>query len=411
MTGVERYAELLVRVAVNLQQGQRLVIWKAPVDAAPFVRLLAEKAYAAGAEYVEVFWQDDRLELSRMTHSSAAVLAKRPYWEVQIMEQSAADGAAFLFFDCTCAGVFDRTPAAVVARALELENEQLQRVWHFFVRNAVNWSIVTVPTESWARKVYPESVPREGVLRLWEDIFFACRVDTEDFIERWTAHRAALELRSELLNRLHFQALHFSAPGTDLRVSLAAGHIWRHPGFVSTDGIPFIADIPIEEIFTLPDRSGVNGTVRATRPLVVSGRTMKDFAFRFEDGKLVDLSAADHDREMLERLIGSDEGALRLGEVALVANDSLVSQLNKHFYNTIFDENASCHLALGRAYRFCLEGGEDMPEVEFTEAGGNLSGIHIDFMIGSEQLNVVGIDSEGRSHQILQDGLWVLPSS
>ncbi|MCA1753518.1 MAG: aminopeptidase [Spirochaeta sp.] len=408
MTEIERYASLLVRVAVNLQEGQRLVIWKAPVDAAPFVRLLAERAYEAGAEYVEVFWQDDRLELARMTHSRAEVLAKRPYWEVHIMEKAAADGAAFLFFDCTCAGVFDRTPASVVARALELENEQLQRVWHFFVRNAVNWSIVTVPTESWARKVYPDLLPSEGVTALWEDIFFACRVDTDDFIERWAAHRGALETRSDILNELHLQALQFSAPGTELRVALPAGHIWRHPGFVSADGIPFIADIPIEEIFTLPERTGVNGTVTATRPLVVSGRTMTNFSFRFEGGKLVELIADDHDREMLERLISSDEGALRLGEVALVANDSLVSQLNKPFFNTIFDENASCHLALGRAYRFCLEDGEEMTDEDFITAGGNLSGIHIDFMIGSGELNVDGIDSNGAAHPILRSGLWVV---
>ena len=209
---------------------------------------------------MEVFWQDDRLERTRLTHTSESVLQALPRWEVDIMEKAAAAGDAFLFFDCTCAGVFDNTPASLVARALALENEHLQRVWRFFVRNSVNWSTATVPTESWARKVYPTLSTAEGIRALWNDIFVAARVTADNYAERWRLHRAMLETRSTTLNGLKLRKLHFTAPGTDLSV-----------------GVPFIADIPIEEVFTLPDRHAVNGTVQTTRALVVSGRTVSSF--------------------------------------------------------------------------------------------------------------------------------------
>ena len=407
---VRRYAALLARIAVNIQPGQRFIIWKAPVDAAWFVRTLAEEAYKAGAVYVEVFWQDDRLELTRLTHTAAEVLEAQPQWQVEIMERAAAEGHAFLFFDCTCAGVFDHTPAATLARALALENEHLQRVWSFFIRNEVNWSIATVPTESWARKVYPDepSVGR-GLRRLWEDIFVVSRVQHEDFAERWHAHRKDLEKRCDVLNEQRFEALRFVGPGTDLRIGLPARHRWQHPGFQTTSGIPFIADIPIEEIFTLPDRDAVEGEVTSTGPLVVSGRTINEFTLRIEGGEVREVRAGDHDRELLERIIRSDAGAGRLGEVALVPQDSPVARLRRPYYNTLFDENSSCHLALGRAYRFCLDGAQGLSDEEFRAAGGNTSSIHIDFMVGSDNLDVWGVNADGSELQLLRSGRWQLP--
>ena len=322
---VRRYAQLLIHVAVNLQHGQLLTVWKAPVDAAPFVRLLTEEAYAAGASYVDVFWQDDRLELTRLTRTATAVYDDRPSWEVEVMESSAKNGGAFLFFDCTCAGVFDSTPADVVARALALETEHLQRVWQFFIRNTVNWSIATVPTESWARKVYPDQPLETAIANLWEMIFITCRVDSKDYELRWLSHRAALRQRSDALNRLNLRQLRFSGPGTELIVGLPKNHIWRHPGFTTTGGVPFIPDIPIEEIFTLPDRASVEGSVRSTRPFVVSGRTVSDFTLHFQAGRVAGIEGSRHARAMLTQLINNNENADCLGEVAIVPEDSLVA--------------------------------------------------------------------------------------
>jgi len=405
---VQRYAALLIRVAVNLQRGQRLTIWKAPVNAAPFVRSLTEEAYEAGAAYVDVFWQDDRLELIRLTHTLPDTYADRPAWEVEVMESSAQDGGAFLFFDCTCAGVFDNTPAAVVSRAIALENEHLQRVWQFFVRNTVNWSIATVPTESWARKVYPALEPADGIRRLWEAIFTTCRVDTEDYEARWFRHRKALEQRSDALNRLSLTELRFTALGTDLTVGLPPNHTWQHPGFHTTQGLPFIADIPIEEIFTVPDRDRVDGVVRSTRPLVVNGQTLSDFTVRLERGRIVEITGDDRAQRLLTHLLENNDGADRLGEVAIVPEDSLVAMQGHSFYNTIFDENSSCHLAIGRAYRFCMAGGKEMDDPAFVAAGGNVSPVHVDFMIGSREMSVTGVTTDGTVVSILEAGQWVL---
>lgn len=405
---IRRYARLLVRVAVNVQPGQRFTIWKAPVDAAPFVRMLTEEAYVAGASYVEVFWQDDHLELIRLMRTSTSVYADRPDWEVTVMETSAREGGAFLFFDCTCAGVFDNTPTALVARALTLENEHLQRVWQFFVRNTVNWSIATVPTPSWARKVFPELPVKEGIQELWETIFATCRVDSENYVERWEQHRRSLEERSTTLNDLHLRALHFEGPGTQLRVGLPAGHIWRHPGFVTQDGVPFIADIPIEEVFTLPHRNEVEGSVRSTRPFVVNGRTVDNFSLRFREGKVSEIEGRTQDQEMIRGLLDNNPGADRLGEVALVPEDSVVASRDRSFYNTLFDENSSSHLAFGRAYRFCLEGGEDMEDRDFVASGGNVSSVHVDFMVGSGEVDVFGETAEGGRVPIMKDGKWYL---
>ncbi len=394
---------------MNIQPGQRFIIWKAPVDAAWFVRVLAEEAYKAGAVYVELFRQDDRLKLTRLTHTSPEVLEAQPQWQVEIMERAAAEGHAFLFFDCTCAGVFDHTPAATLARALTLENEHLQRVWSFFIRNEVNWSIATVPTESWARKVYPDepSVGR-GLRRLWEDIFVVSRVRHEDFPERWRAHRKELEKRCNVLNEHRFEALCFVGPGTDLRIALPARHRWQHPGFQTTSDIPFIADIPIEEVFTLPDCDAVEGLVTSTGPLVVSGSTINELTLRIEGGEVREVHAADHHRELLERIVESDPGARRLGEVALVPQDSPVARLRRPYYNTLFDGNSSCHLALGRAYRFCLDGAEELSEEEFRASGGNISTVHIDFMVGSDRLDVWGVNADGSEVGLLSKGLWSL---
>ncbi len=401
-----RYARLLVRVAINVQPRQRLIVWKAPVEAAPFIRLLAEDAYRAGASYVDVLWKDDRLELERITRPAPELLRDLPRLEIDLMETAARRGEAFLFFDCTCAGAFDGASPELVALALQLETERVQGVWSLFVRNRVNWSIVTVPTESRARKVYPAHSASEGLDRLWEDVFAAARVNEAGFGAAWRRHRGALERRSRLLNELHLATLRFEAPGTDLLVRLPVGHLWNHLGFHIPSRTAFVADVPFEEVFTLPDRSGVGGQVQTTRPLVVNGHVVSSFSLRFQDGRVAGMDASPSDRVLLEKLLAADEGAARLGEVALVPEDSIVARRGRLFFNTLFDENASCHLALGRAYRFCLKESENLSNEAFRQAGGNNSAIHVDFMIGSRELNVTGVDRNGHSVPILRSGLW-----
>ena len=256
--------------------------------------------------------------------------------------------------------------------------------------------------------MYPAHSVSEGLELLWEDVFAAARVNEANFVGAWRAHRDTLERRSRLLNGMRLDSLHLEAQGTDLLVRLPEDHRWTHVGFHTPSGTAFIADIPIEEVFTLPDRSGANGRVRATRPLVVSGRVIDGFALHFRAGRVAEVEASPGDRTLLGKLLATDEGAARLGEVALVPEDSTVARRGRLFYNTLFDESSSCHLALGRAYRFCLKGGENLSDEAFRKAGGNDSAIHLDFMIGSKELAVTGIDRNGRRVPVFRSGRWAL---
>jgi aminopeptidase len=272
-------------------------------------------------------------------------------------------------------------------------------------KNGMNWTLLGVPVEGWARKIFPDLPEKEQLPAHWDAIFKICRIYEEDPIAAWAAHLKDLQKRGEYLNQKAYQKLHFSAPGTDLEITLPEGHIWRSAGFETQSGIPFTANIPTEEVFTLPDRRFTEGSVSSTRPLVYAGNVIDKFSLTFKEGKVVDFSA-EQGEAMLESLISTDDGASMLGEIALVPNSSPISQSGLLFYNTLYDENASCHMALGNAYRFSLDGGEKMTGEGFEALGGNNSLVHVDFMFGSGQLDIDGIRSTGEVEPVFKNGEW-----
>jgi aminopeptidase len=272
-------------------------------------------------------------------------------------------------------------------------------------RNATNWGVVAAASEPWAAKVFPD-VPRGDQLpRLWETIARFCRLDRPDPIEAWKAHLAALAARSDDLNRKRYAALRFRAPGTDFTVGLPPGHLWVSGESVTQSGIRFVANLPTEEVFTIADRQRVDGTVHATKPLRYAGTLIEDFSLRFEGGRVVDVKAA-RGETVLRQLVQTDATSGRLGEVALVPHGSPIAQSGLLFYNTLFDENAASHVALGSAYKFTLTGGDSMSDAAFEQAGGNRSAIHVDFMIGSGEMDVDGVHESGSAEPLMRSGEW-----
>jgi aminopeptidase len=402
-----RYADLLVRTGVDLRPGQTLVIRKAPVESAPAIRILVDAAYAAGAGHVEVFWNDTRLDRIRISEGSLEELEKEHTRVGQRCAEAAAAGAAFLAITGHDPRAFASVPQERLHAALKAENVSLAPFRRYIMNDTVNWLVAAVVTEGWAAAVFPDLPAEHACARLWETIFQLCRIDRPDPEAAWLQHRKAIQERREYLDRKAFTSLRYSSPGTRLEVGLPDGHIWHGVGAVTESGIPFIANMPTEEVFTLPHRDKTEGVVVGTRPFVVGGTTIEDFRFRFEKGRIVEASAA-RGEGFLRNLITEDDGASRLGEVALVPHSSPVSQSGLVFHNTLFDENASCHLALGRGYRFCLEDGQKLPDEEFALRGGNSSIIHEDFMIGSDQLDIDGVTRDGSRVALFREGEWVI---
>lgn len=409
-TNLKKYAELAVKVGLNLQPGQKLILQHlrnggVPIQTAPLIRELVASAYRAGSPYVEVQWRDDDLLFSRLEHAPRDSFGDFPVYLAQgILDVIDSGGAMF-----TVSAI---DPDLMAGQDPEILN-QMQRAfldaWKpistHIGKNTMNWSLFSIPVEGWAAKVFPDLPEPEQVPALWDAIFKICRVYEEDPVAAWKTHLENLQKRSDYLNEKAYRELYYKAPGTDLRLVLPQGHIWRSAGFESQSGIPFTANIPTEEVFTLPDCRYTEGTVRSTRPLVYMGNVIDKFSLTFKDGKVVDFTA-EQGEEFLESLIKTDQGAGMLGEVALVPNSSPISQSGLLFYNTLLDENASCHLALGSAYRFSLEGGETMTGEEFADQGGNNSLVHSDFMLGSGDLDIDGVLENGEVEAIFRSGEW-----
>ncbi len=402
---LQAYAELLLRKGVNLQAGQRLFVRKAPVEQVEFMRILAQTAYRMGARHVEIFWADDRITRTRFELAPDDSFNEYPTHQTEAMVEGAKRGDAFMAITGANPSLLDGIDSRRVADAVRAENQAMSEFRSYSMRNAVNWLVAAVPTSGWARTVFPRLAPEKAVQRLWEHIFRLCRLDLDDPIEAWEEHATEIAGRTDYLNARQYQALHYRGPGTDLMVGLPERHQWHGVGSRTPKGVEFIPNMPTEEVFTLPHSRRVDGTVTATRPLAISGRTIDGFTLRFEGGRVVDMSARvgeDSLRETLE----TDPGAARLGEVALVPDSSPVSRSGLLFHNTLFDENASCHLALGRAYRFCLADGEQLSGDEFAGRGGNSSMVHYDFMIGSAELHIDGETAEGSTEAVFRSGEW-----
>ena len=409
---LEAYAELTVRVALNLQRGQRLLIvgpllhGGVSLDAAPLVREVAASAYRAGAPLVEAIWGDESMQLARFAHAPRDSFGQFSKWLPTALAEHAEAGDAVLSLYANDPDLLQHEPADLAGTLQQATSRSVMAFRELISRNQTNWAVVAAPCATWAAKVFPEVPIEEQFAQLWDTIARLCRLDRPDPMAAWREHLAALKARSDQLNRRRYAALRFSGPGTDVTVGLPAGHIWVSGASTSRSGITFVPNLPTEEVFTIADRARVDGTVRATKPLNYAGTLIEDFSLRFENGRVVELSAA-RGQPVLQQLVDTDEAAGRLGEVALVPHTSPIAQSGRLFYNTLFDENAASHVALGTAYKFTLSGADAMDDEAFQRAGGNRSAVHVDFMIGSSALDVDGILPDGRGEPLMRQGDWV----
>jgi aminopeptidase len=409
---LRRYAELVIRVGLNLQPGQRLLIigplanGGVALDAAPLVRAVSAQAYDAGAPLVEVLWGDEPLVTIRHRHAPPESFGQASAWLPDALLQHVQAGHATLSIYANDPDLLRSAPPERVSAIQSATAHAVKPFRDTISKNATNWCIVAAAAPSWAARVFPGLAPDEQVARLSAAIARLCRLDAADPVAAWQSHLDGLAARTALLNARRYDALRYRGPGTDLRVGLAAGHIWTGGRSTSANGIAFAANLPTEEVFTMPARDRVDGHVRASKPLSYGGTLIEDFSFTFEAGRIVDLRAA-RGQEVLRQLVATDPGAARLGELALVPHSSPISQTGQLFFSTLFDENAASHLAIGSAYAFTVEGGEAMSAEEFERAGGNRSATHVDFMIGSGELDVDGVRADGTTEPVMLAGEWV----
>ena len=405
------YAELVVRVALNLQPGQRLLIigqlanGGAPLDAAPLARQVAAAAYRAGAPLVETIYGDEMQQSMRFTHAPRDSFGTFSAWLPRALADHVAAGHAVLSISANDPDLLHGQPADLVSAVLQATAREMRPFREQVSRNETNWAIVAAASPAWAEKIFPGAPAGEAISRLWDAIARMCRLDASDPIAAWETHLGNLAARSEYLNTKRYAALKYTGPGTDLMLGLPDGHVWVSGRSASRKGIPFTANLPTEEVFTIAHKDRVDGTVRASKPLSYGSTLIEGFSVTFERGRIVKMTA-DKNADTLQRLLDTDEGARHLGEVALVPHNSPISQSGLLFYNTLFDENAASHVALGNAYKFTLKGGNEMTDAQFESAGGNRSGVHVDFMIGSGELDVDGVLADGTAEPLMRKGEW-----
>jgi aminopeptidase len=402
---LDRLAEVAVRVGLGLKPGQELVL-TAPLDAVALVRRITEHAYTAGASLVTTIFSDEESTLMRFRHGRDEGFDTAPAWLYEGMAEAYKKGAARLAIVGEDPSLLAKEDPDKVSRANRARSKAYMPALNMIAGFDINWTIVSAATPAWAKTVFPDDADEVALAKLWQAIFSASRVDTPDPIAAWEQHNAALQTRTRMLNEKNYAALHFRGPGTDLRVGLADGHEWNGGSTTAKNGLMCNANIPTEEVFTTPHKDRVDGTVTSTKPLSYNGTLIQDIQVRFEGGRIVE-SRARTGEAVLNKVLDTDEGARRLGEVALVPYSSPISQSGLLFFNTLFDENASSHIALGQAYSKCIRGGGAMSEDEMASRGSNKSLIHIDWMIGSDQVDVDGITQDGRAEPLMRGGEWV----
>lgn len=403
---LDRYADLVVRVGVNLRPGQRLTV-STSLEGAPLARRIASAAYRAGSPYVTVLFSDTEVAKIRFAEAPEDSFSEVSLGRAAMFEGMAERGDAFVSIDASDPEAYANADPARVATARAAAQLAGKRYSEYTMSHRIPWTIVAAAEPAWAAKVFPDASPDEAMATLWDAIFAATRVDLDDPVTAWRDHATTLQRRAKLLSERRYDALHLRGPGTDLTVGLPDGHLWTGGGTATPDGQRFIPNMPTEEVFTAPDARRVDGTVRASLPLAYSGRLIDGFSLTFEGGRVVRAKAT-IGQEVLDRLLDTDEGARRLGELALVSVDSPIFRSGLLFYETLFDENAASHLALGRAYRFAVEGGTEMSDEEAAEAGLNESLTHVDFMIGTQESDVDGVRADGAREPIMRAGRFVV---
>ena len=394
-TQLDRLAQVAVRVGLGLEAGQEVVM-TAPIEALPLARRITEHAYKAGASLVTTLFSDDESTLLRFRHAGDETFDAATGWLYDGMAAAFKNGAARLAIVGDDPSLLAGQDTDKVSRANRARSKAYRPALDHIVGFDINWTIVAAATPAWAKAVFPDVTEEVAVARLWQAIFAASRADQDDPIGAWNEHNANLHARRKLLNAKSYAALHFRGPGTDLRVGLADDHEWNGGSSRAKNGVVCNANIPTEEVFTTPHKDRVDGYVSSTKPLSYQGTLIQDIKVTFKDGRIVDSSALTGEA-VLSKVLETDEGARRLGEVALVPNSSPISRSGLLFLNTLFDENASSHIALGQAYSKCIRGGGAMSEAELVARGANTSLIHIDWMIGSGSVDVDGITAQGTS--------------
>ena len=402
---LDRLAELCVRTGLNIQPGQELML-TAPAEALPLVRMIAKHAYKAGAALVTPILSDAELTLARFEHGLDDSFDRAPGWLFDGMAQALDGNAARLAVVGDDPMLLSAQDPAKVGRVNKATSQAATPTRERITRFDINWNLVAWPSRAWAGRMFPDMAPDAAQAKLAEAIFAASRVDCADPVEEWAAHNARLAARSGWLNDQQFYALHFTGPGTDLTVGLAEGHEWMAGASKARNGVVCNPNIPTEEVFTTPDARRVSGHVSSTKPLSHMGTLIDNIHVRFEDGRIVEATAS-AGQEVLAKMLDTDEGARRLGEVALVPHSSPISQSGLLFYNTLFDENAASHIALGQCYSKCFVDGETITPDVVAARGGNASAIHVDWMIGSGQIDVDGLHADGRRVPVMRAGEWV----
>lgn len=401
---LEKYAELAVKIGVNVQPGQNLII-NTTLDSAELVRLIVKQAYEAGARFVKVNWSDDVVTRLRYDLAAEESFLDEPKWYAGEMLEYVENGAAVLHVISSDPDLLKGVSTERLTNHQKTYGKAMSKYREMQMSDKFSWSIVAVPSKVWADKVFPELPEAQRVEALWEAIFRTVRLDQPDPIAAWKQHIENLTQKSDYLNAKRYKKLHYKAPGTDLTIELPEGHLWVAAESINAQGHTFLANLPTEEVFTAPHRTGVNGTVAATKPLSYRGTIIDRFSLTFENGRIVDYQA-EVGADVLKQLVELDEGSHYLGEVALVPHNSPISQSGILFYNTLFDENASNHLAIGNAYAFNLEGGKSMSQDELAERGLNSSLAHEDFMVGSAKMDIFGVTADGKEEPIFAKGNW-----
>jgi aminopeptidase len=401
---LDRLAEVAIKVGLQLEPGQDLLL-TAPTAALPLVRKVAEHAYRAGAGLVTPLLSDEAVTLARYRFAPDDSFDRATGWLYEGMAKAFSANTARLAIVGDNPMLLSGEDPAKVARASKANSIAYQPALEKVVGFDINWNIIAYPSLSWAKLVFPGDEDDVAVRKLADAIFAASRVDNDDAVVAWRKHNAVLRERTEWLNGQRFNALHYSGPGTDLTVGLADGHEWEGGASTAKNGITCNANIPTEEVFTTPHARRVSGHVVSTKPLSYQGSLIDGIAVKFEEGRIVEAKAS-RGEEVLNKVLDTDEGSRRLGEVALVPHSSPISKSGLLFFNTLFDENAACHVALGQCYSKCFVDGDRLTPEQIAAQGGNKSFIHIDWMIGSDKIDIDGVHADGRRVPVFRRGEW-----
>ena len=401
---LKKYAELIVKVGVNVQKGQPVVLYIS-VTQQELAHLIVEEAYGAGASEVMIEWKDTFSEREFLKHASEERLENVPEYIVKKGNYIAGKKAARISVMSADPGAYSGIDQKRIAKNQAAMGKALRQVRKATQNNDLSWTVVSAADQAWAEKVFPEKKGQAAIDALWEEIFKTTRIDKADPVKAWHEHDQKLHEKSDWLNEQQFSALHYVSPVTDITIGLPENHVWEGAGSFTPEGTEFMANMPTEEVFTAPDCRRIDGYVTSTKPLSYAGNILEDMKFTFKDGKVVEATAK-KGQEVLEHLLETDAGAKSLGEVSLVPDPSPISQSGIIFFNTLFDENASDHLALGASYPFNVAGGTKMSDKELLDHGMNVSQTHVDFMVGSADMDIDGIKKDGTIVPVFRNGDW-----